>query len=146
MHLVLIDLIPALLSWEGRRPGDEPAVAGNALAAVDHLYSHFRLAGIADAGPTGTELRTLLDAEDLGIYFESVRTSAEFGPTVSARVVRRVVAGLGAEPGKVVVVTARPRLAEALGRERIRSVLTSHEDFESVPEAVESLITDRANP
>jgi hypothetical protein len=146
VHIVVIDLIPALLTWEGRDRSGEPSAAPNAAAALEHLASHFEIAGIADAGHTASGLRRHLERDHLAIYFSSIGTTAEFGPSVSPRVVRRLVAALKLGLPNVVVVTARPDVAAAMTAARIRVVRTSHADFETADEAVEALLGGRVNP
>lgn len=146
MHLVVIDLIPALLSWEGRDRSSEPSVATDAVGALEHLSSHFGIAGVADAGHTSKSLRTHLEREHLAVYFESVGTSAEFGPTVSPRIVRRLARAIRLDVRELVVVTARPQIASGMKASRIRTVLTRHHEFGNVDEAVEALLSGRVSP
>ena len=146
MRLVVIDLIPALLSWEGRDLSTEPSVVPGAEDTLEHLFSHYRLAAIADAGWSGADLRTILEDEGLGGLFESVGTSADFGPAVSPRVVRRLASTVGVPADLLVFVTAREPVAEAVSAAGIAVVHTTWETFEHVPEAVADLIGDRFSP
>jgi hypothetical protein len=146
VHLVVIDLIPALLSWEGRDRSAEPSVAVDAIGALEHLSLHFGIAGVADAGHTSEALRVHLEREHLAVYFESVGTSAEFGPTVSPRVVRRMARGMRLGLRDLVLVTARPAIATGMKSARVRTVLTSHDEFGAVDEAVEALLGGRVSP
>ena len=146
MHLVVIDLIPALLSWEGRDRSGEPSVAAGAAAALEHLASHFGITGMSDAGRTSSRLRAHLERDGLESYFESVGTCAEFGPTVSARVVRRLASSIKLRMRDLVVITARPGVAADLRSSRIRTVLTTHDTFNTVDDAVEALLNGRATP
>jgi FMN phosphatase YigB (HAD superfamily) len=146
VRLVVIDLIPALLSWEGRDRSSDPDVPPEAAHALDHVYSRFRIAGIADARESTADLRTHLEREDLAVYFDSVATCAEFGPAVSPRVVRRVVAAMGGPDDRTVFVTAREHLVASFGAARIPVVFTSQQDFAGVPIAVEELLDGRVNP
>lgn len=143
MRFVVIDMIPALLSWEGRDRSEPPLVAPDAVEAIPHLYSHYRLIGIADAGYVSLELRAALQAENLIQFFDSVATSAGLGPEVSPRVIRRLIRSNGDGP---IVVTAREQLARSLSRSRVGVVLTNQEEFGAVPEAVASLMAGRVSP
>jgi hypothetical protein len=146
VRLVVVDLIPALLSWEGRDRSSEPSMPPEVGDTIDHLYSHFRIAGIADAHESSAELRAHLQREDLAAYFESIATSAEFGPLVSPRVVRRVVASLGGPDDRTALVTAREHLLASFGAARIPVILTTQEDFAAVPDAVFDVLSGRVNP
>lgn len=146
MHLVVIDLVPALLSWEGTDPTGDPSIADDAAGALEHMASHFALTGIADAGHTGGRLHALLDREDLAGYFETIGSSAEFGPRVSPRVLRRLAAAIKTAPRDLVFVTARPRLGRDTAAARIRTVVTSHTEFGTVDAEVEALIAGRVSP
>ncbi|MEE9297712.1 MAG: hypothetical protein V3V29_01580 [Acidimicrobiia bacterium] len=145
MRLVVIDLIPALLSWEGRDRSADPEIAPDGPEAVAHLYSHYRVMGLADAGVAGETLRRSLEAAGIAEYFESIGTSAGFGPEVTPRIVRRIGRMARAKEG-VIVVTGRPRLARAISRSRTGVVFTNQEEFGAVPEAVASLIAGRVSP
>lgn len=142
MQFVLIDLIPALLRWEGRDRSRSPVFAPEALEAVAHLYSHYRVVGIADAGIASLELLDALAAEGIEQYFDSVLTSAGMGPAVTPRVVRRMVRTIGDGP---IVVTGREQLANALSRARMGVVFTDQADFGRVPEAVAMLVVGRVS-
>lgn len=146
MHLVVVDLIPALLSWEGRDRSGEPAVASGAADALEHLASHWAVTGISDAHRGSADLRVHLQREGLDGFFESVGSSAEFGPVVSARVVRRLCTALKIRTRDLVVVTARSSVAADMRVSRIRCVLTSHADFGTVDSAVEALLSGRVTP
>jgi len=146
VRLVVIDLIPALLSWEGRDRSSDPDVPADAAHALEHVYSRFRIAGIADAGETTADLRTRLEQADLAPWFDGVTTSAEFGPEVSPRVVRRFVRAMGGPDDRTVLVTARERLVKPFRMARIPVVLTSQADFAAVPIAVAELLDGRVNP
>ncbi len=145
MRLVVIDLIPALLSWEGRDRSAEPVIPAEGPEAVAHLYSHYRLIGLADAGTAGAMLRRHLEDARLAEYFESIGTSAGLGPAVTPRVIRRIGRLTRAKEG-VIVVTGRLDLARAVSRSRTGVVLTNQEEFGAVPEAVASLIAGRVSP
>jgi phosphoglycolate phosphatase-like HAD superfamily hydrolase len=146
VRLVIIDLIPALLSWEGRDVSEEPMLAPGAEEALEHLFSHYRLAAIADAGWSGVELRAVLEDEGLDGLFESVGTSADFGPAVSPRVVRRLASTVGVPADLLVFVTGRDEVADAVAASGIAVVHTTQDGFEHVPEAVAELIGDRLSP
>lgn len=143
MRFVVIDVIPALLSWEGRDRSGPPTVAPDAAEAIPHLYAHYRLIGITDAGTASLELRAALEGENLGQFFDSIATTAGLGPEVSPRVIRRLIRTTGDGP---IVVTAREPLARSLSRNRIGVVLTNQEEFGAVPEAIASLIAGRVSP
>lgn len=145
MHLVVVDLIPALLSWEGRDRSGDPDAAPGAAHALGHLFDHFQMIGVADAGQTAASLRNHLEREGLGQFFDAVVTTSAHGPRVSGRTVRRI-AGAAAKGEKPIVVTARPAVADELGRARIAVVLTAHADFESVTDAVFDIADGRVNP
>lgn len=121
-------------------------MADGAAGALEHLASHFGLAAVADAGHTASGLRAHLERENLALYFESVASSAEFGPTVSPRVVRRLARAIRLGPRDFVVVTARPSIAAELRASRIRTVLTTHDEFGTVDAAVEALLGGRVSP
>ena len=53
MQLVIIDLVPALLSWEGRDSSGPPEAAAGALGVVGDLFTHFRLTAVADGSSLG---------------------------------------------------------------------------------------------
>lgn len=146
MRLVVIDLIPALLSWEGRNRSSEPDLPQEAAHALEHLYARFRIAGIADARESSAVLRALLEREDLAVFFESIATSAEFGPVVSPRVVRRVLAALGGPDERTALVTAREHLVAPFGAARIPVILTTQEGFMGVPDAVAEVLDGRVSP
>jgi hypothetical protein len=143
--IVVIDLIPALLSWEGRDRSGPPELAPDAVEAVTHLYSHYRLVGITDAGVAATTLITPLDDARLAELFESLGTAAGYGPQVNPRVVRRITRH--ARGGHdVVVVTGREPLARTMSRSRMGVVLTTWTDFGGVPEAVATVLSGRVSP
>ncbi len=116
MHLVLLDLVPLLLSWERSAPGDAPAVPVAAGEMLEQVFPDFRIAGLSDGDHTGLDLRRALEDAELDGYFDFIGTSAEFGPVVSPRVVRRLTRVLGFPAEQVVLVTARRGLADALQR------------------------------
>jgi len=146
VRLVVVDLIPALLSWEGRDRSAEPLVPDEAVHALEHVYSRFRIAGIADARESSAELRAHLERIDLAVFFESIATSAEFGPVVTPRVVRRVVAAMGGPDERTALVTAREHLVGPFGAARIPVILTNQQDFAGVPEAVFEVLDGRVSP
>lgn len=136
LQLIVIDLIPALLSWEG----SEPSVPEGSEAVLEELYARCPLAGVTDADRPAAGIRDLLEELRVGEFFDSVGTSADFGPTLTARVVRRIVRSLGAHPDEVAVVTARQGLAEQLSRNRFAVVLVEGRDgFLGVPEAIDAI-------
>jgi len=147
VHLVFLDLVPLLLTWEGRGPGEPPSVAPKAAEMLETVFADFRIAGIGDGAHTGLGLRRALEDADLDGWFDFVGTSAEFGPEVSPRVVRRLARVLGFDLDQVVVVTARPALAEALRRARLAVVhVQGREGVAAVPEALAALYSSYFSP
>lgn len=142
MRLVVIDLIPALLSWEGRDRSDPPAVAPDATGALEELFARFRIAGVVDAASatTGDELREHLARGEVLDFFDMVGTTAEFGPELSPRVMRRILRALGGPDERTLLVTGRRHLVDAFARSRIPVVYTGFADFSTVPDTVESLL------
>ena len=145
MTIVAIDLIPALLSWEGRDRSGPPELAPDAVEAVTHLYSHYRLVGIADAGVAAATLIGPLDDVRLAELFERLGTTAGYGPQVNARVIRRITSH-ARSTHDVVFVTARESVARTMGRSRMGVVLTTWADFGGVPEAVANVLAGRVSP
>lgn len=144
MRLVVIDLIPALMQWQ--EPGEArfPEGAGEVLA---ELFSRYRLAAIADAGPTGADLRRVLDDQDIGGFFESIGTAADFGPAVSPRVLRRLISTVGVPIDQTAVVTGREELAEVLMRNRFSVIVTEGQDgLLGVPAALAAMESGRLTP
>ncbi len=141
MRLALVDLIPALLTWEGRGssgPIDIAAGADEALHAMVHMG--YRIEGITDSGYSALELQTILDTNGAGEWFERIGTSAMFGPQLNPRVVRRIAASASVRPADCVVITARSDVADAMRRSGISVVLTGGPDeFWAVPQALEEL-------
>ncbi|MDX1690758.1 MAG: hypothetical protein R3290_07025 [Acidimicrobiia bacterium] len=137
MRLVLIDLVPALLSWEGRDAFGEADVAPDADPTLQTLYDHYRLEAVADSTIPGPVLRDLLATFGLADWFERVGSTAVFGPTLTPRVVRKLAAAAGVTPDRVATVTARDTVADRLRREGLAVVLTGGpEEFADVPEAM----------
>jgi len=145
MQLVIIDLVPALLSWEGRDSSGAPEAAAGAYAMVEELFTHYRLAAMTDGDWTGLQVREALERLDMAPYFESAGTSAGFGPVVTPRVVRRIAAALRST-GNTIVVTGRPGLAGDLGRIGIPAVLVDHHGLAAVPDRIYRLTGGRLNP
>jgi len=143
VRFVVIDVIPALLSWEGRDRSDTPVVAPEATSAIPHLHVHHRLVALADAGISRLELALALDSGGLAPYFDSIATTAGLGPTLTPRIVRRMIHAHHDTP---IVVTGRPALARSLSRSRFGVVLTNQEEFGAVPDAVASLVAGRVSP
>jgi hypothetical protein len=143
MEFVVIDAIPALLGGDGR----DPAVPDGAIAVLEHIAMRYRLAAIADAGHTATGLRRALEVHELDRYFESVGTSAGFGPQVTPRILRRMLSTVRLSLDQVVVVTGRRHLAEQLRRHRFSVILTEGPaGFNGVPDAIEAIETGRITP
>lgn len=138
MRLVVIDVFPALLFWEGRDASGVPTTAPDAQDSLEHMAVHHRLAAVADGSITGRALRELLEDADLDLPFESATTSAESGPVVNARVIRRLAASLGAPIDAVTVVTARPPVAAAMRAARIAVVeVDGPADLAALPDAID---------
>jgi hypothetical protein len=135
VQLVVVDLIPALLEWEGRDPLDVPAAVPQARGVLEDLFTDFRLAAVTDADRPASSVRKALERLDLAAYFDSVGTSAGFGPVVSARVVSRIAGALGAA-GQTIVVTGRAPLAPDLQRSLIPAVVVEPGGLIHVPAAV----------
>jgi hypothetical protein len=147
MHLALIDLVPLLLSWEGAGPDEPPTVAAEAAEMLAEVYANFNIAGIADGDLTGLGLRRALEDAELDAWFDYVGTSAEFGPRVSPRVVRRLARVLGFDLDEVVVVTSRGALAEALQRSHLTVVhAEGPQAVAAVPEALAALYSGYFSP
>ncbi len=145
MRLVVIDLIPALLSREGRDSSSGFEVAPDGPDAVAHLYAHYRLIGVADAGVSSLVIGRALEDARISGFFDSIGTSVGFGPAINPRVIRRITrVSRSNEP--VVFVTGREHLARTMSRSRVGVVLTNREEFGGVPEAVASLISGRVSP
>lgn len=132
MRFLIIDLVPALLRWEDT--DDDPDVAEGAEETLEQLHARFRLAGITDGNRPGSEIRNALQRSGIGDFFESVGTSADFGPSVSPQVIQRLATTVGAASTSVLVVTARPTLADALGRRAIATVLLGPAGFAGLPD------------
>lgn len=147
MHLVLLDLVPLLLSWEGAAPGESPAVPAAAGEMLEQVFPDFRIAGIGDGDHTGLDLRQALEDAELDGYFDFIGTSAEFGPVVSPRVVRRLARVLGFPVEQVVVVTARAELAEGLQHAGLAVVhVAGEEGVAVIPQALETLYSGYFSP
>jgi len=147
VHLVLLDLVPMILSWEESGPGEAPAVPPKAGEMLEAVFPDFRIAGIGDGDHTGLGLRQALEDAELDGFFDFIGTSAEFGPEVSPRVVRRLTRILGFDLDQVVVITARPALAEALRRARLAVVhVQGSEGVAAIPEALEALYSSYFSP
>lgn len=145
MRLVVIDLIPALLSWEGRDRSSELEIAPDGPDAIAHLHAHYRLIGLADAGVSSLVIARALDGARVAEFFDSIGTSVGFGPTINPRVVRRITR-MSRSTDPVVFVTARESLARMMSRSRVGVVVTERSEFGGVPEAVASLISGRVSP
>jgi hypothetical protein len=135
VHVVLIDLIPALLSWEGRDVSSEPDVASGAAHALGHLYDGYQVLGVADAGHPRSSLRRWLEDEQLAVYFDGLINSAPYGPRLTGRAIRRIVDS-GRKGDRGILVTARGHLAAEALAQRIPVVETRHSEFEGVPDAI----------
>ncbi len=147
MHLVFLDLVPLLLSWEGRSPLEPPDIPPGAAEMLEAVFADFRIAGIGDGAYTGLGLRHALEDTELDPFFDFIGTSAEFGPTISPRVVRRLARLLGFDADQVVVVTARPGVAEALRRARLAVVhVEGPEGVAVIPEALDALFSGYFSP
>jgi len=147
VQLVLLDLVPLLLSWEGRTPGESPGVPASAGEMLEAVFPDFRIAGLGDGDRTGLDLRRALEDAELDGFFDFVGTSAEFGPVVSPRVVRRLARALGFSPEQVVVVTARAELAVALQANGLAVVhVEGEEGVAAIPQALDALSSGYFSP
>lgn len=147
MHLVLLDLVPLLLSWEKSMPGEAPAVPASAAEMLEQVFPDFRIAGLGDSDRTGLDLRRALEDAELDGFFDFIGTSAEFGPVVSPRVVRRLARVLGFPAEQVVVVTARAELADALQQIGLAVVhVEGLEGVAAIPQALEALYSGYFSP
>jgi FMN phosphatase YigB (HAD superfamily) len=147
VHLVVLDLVPLLLSWETTAPGAAPAVVASAGEMLEQVFPDFRIAGISDGDHTGLDLRRALEDAELDGYFDFIGTSAEFGPAVSVRVVRRLARVLGFPLEQVVVVTARASLADALQQAGLAVIqATGEAGVAAVPQALEALYSGYFSP
>jgi len=144
--LLVIDLVPALLSWEGRDASDAEVAAG-ARETIEDLYAEYRLAAVADGNRPAARLRDVLDVAGIAEAFDSLGTSAGYGPAVSARVIRRLAATLGFPERRVVFATARPALAAETRRAGISTVeIGGPDDFTRLPDLVADLLDGPLSP
>lgn len=147
MHLVLLDLIPLLLSWDPSAPGEPPVVPTTAADMLAQIFADFRIAGISDGSLTGLDLRRALEDAELDGFFDFVGTSAEFGPEVSPRVVRRLARVLGFPLDQMVVITARAGLADTLQQSGLAVIhVEGEEGVSAVPEALAALYSGYFSP
>ncbi|HUU61308.1 MAG TPA: hypothetical protein VMX37_02865 [Acidimicrobiia bacterium] len=147
MQLVILDLVPLLLSWEKSTPGESPAVPASAGEMLEAVFPDFRIAGLGDGNHTGLDLRRALEDAELDAFFDFVGTSAEFGPVVSPRVVRRLARVLGFPAEQVVVVTARAELAGTLQAAGLAVVqVEGEEGVAAIPQALEALYSGYFSP
>jgi FMN phosphatase YigB (HAD superfamily) len=147
VHLVLLDLIPMLLSWDPSAPGEAPAVPASAANMLAQVFPDFRIAGISDGSLTGLDLRRALEDAELDGFFDFIGTSAEFGPEVSPRVVRRLARVLGFPLEQVVVITARTELADALQQSGLAVIhVEGEEGVGAIPQALEALYSGYFSP
>lgn len=144
---MFLDLVPLLLSWEGRGPHEAPDVPPGAAEMLDEVFADFRIAGIGDGAHTGLALRRALEDAELDAYFDFIGTSAEFGPAVSPRVVRRLARLLGFDLDQVVVITARPPLAEALRRAQLAVIhVEGPKGVLAIPDALDAIYSGYFSP
>ena len=138
MHLIIFDVVPALLSWEDP---DAPAEAvPSAPEVLDRLYPHFRMIAVTDGGRTTAALRHHLEDADLALFFDGISTTTPYGPELSPRVALRVARAAGAGLGQAAVVTGREHLATTLRQAGVPVVFVAAPDgLDMVPMALESL-------
>ena len=98
MHLVFLDLVPLLMSWEGRAAHEDPEIPPGAAEMLDEVFADYRIAGIADGAFTGLALRQMLEDAGLDIYFDFIGTSL-VGNCIDARPGNP--AAIGPEPRRV---------------------------------------------
>jgi len=147
VHLVLLDLIPLLLSWDASDPGEPATVPATAADMLAEVFADFGIAGISDGSLTGLDLRRALEDAELDGFFDFVGTSAEFGPEVSPRVVRRLARMLGFPLDQVVVVTARAELAHTLQQSGLAVIhVEGEEGVSAVPQALAALYSGYFSP
>jgi len=147
VQLVLLDLVPLLLSWEKSASGEGPTVPASAGEMLEAVFPDFRIAGLGDGDHTGLDLRRALEDAELDGFFDFVGTSAEFGPVVSPRVVRRLARVLGFPAEQVVVVTARTELADALQAAGLAVIhVEGDEGVAAIPQALEALYSGYFSP
>ena len=120
-------------------------MAPDGLDACAHLASHYRVVGMTDADVSTAMVRRSLEDHRVAEYFETVGSSAGFGPQVNSRIVRRVTSH-HRHSQQVVFVTAREQLVKQFTRSRMGVVLTAPDEFGGVPEAVASLVSGRVSP
>ena len=144
MRFVIIDLIPALLHWEGRDSYDLATARPFARELIASLFPDFRLAAITDGDHPASDVREALERLDMAAFFESVGTSSVFGPKVTPRVVRRISRAIGGA-GHTIIVTARPALVDGLRRAGIPTVLAG-DDLLQVSTAVRQMAHGRISP
>jgi hypothetical protein len=139
--LIIVDVNPALLTWEGRDAYGAEA-SPRAHDTLDELFGRFRLVAVTDGNIAATEVRRAVESTGLEGFFENVGTTALYGPFLTPRVVRRIAAEGGVRITEVILVTAREQIAEAMRAARIAVILTEGPaGFASVPEAIDE-ITD----
>lgn len=146
MHLVLFDLFPLLLSMEAGGPSASgpPAVAAEML---EQVFPDFRVAGISDGDHTGVDLRRALEDAELDGFFDYIGTTAEFGPRITPRVIRRLARLLGFPLDQIVLITARADIADELQEAGLAVVhVEGPGGLEAIPEALEALITGYFSP
>ena len=81
MHLIIFDVVPALLTWD--HPGDTPDAVPAAAGVLDRLFPHFRMVAVTGGGRTARALRRHLEDAGLVEFFDGVATTAAYGPDLS---------------------------------------------------------------
>jgi len=141
----VIDLIPALLSWEGRDPFPDPQAPPGTAEVIEDLYADFRLAAVTDADRPAASVRRVLEGLGLAPLFDGILTSAPFGPAVGPRMIRHLNTALAAPP-PAIVATARARIADRLWNAGMPVATVDPGRPEQIPERVADLIEGRLNP
>lgn len=145
MHLIIFDVVPALLTWD--HPGDAPEPEPAAAEVLDRLFPDYRMIAVTGGGRTARTLRRHLEDTGLAEFFDGVATTSAYGPDLSPRVALRIARTAGAGLGQAAVVTGRDAVAEALRRAGLPVVFISgSEGLEKLPEALESLRSGRFSP
>ena len=145
MHLIIFDVVPALLTWE--HPGDIPEPAPAAAEVLDRLFLNFRMIAVTGGGRTARILRRHLEDTGLAEFFDGVATTSAYGPELSPRVALRIARTAGAGLGQAAVVTGHEGTAAALRTAGLPVVFVAgSEGLEMLPEALESLRSGRFSP
>jgi phosphoglycolate phosphatase-like HAD superfamily hydrolase len=145
VHLIIFDVVPALLTWD--HPADIPEPVPSAAEVLDRLYPNFRMIAVTGGGRTARILRRHLEDTGLAEFFDGVATNSAYGPELSPRVALRIARTAGAGLGQAAVVTGREDAATTLRKAGLPVVFVSGaEGLEMLPEALDSLRSGRFSP